>query len=31
MSDIRLLSHEYNFGVNKGNPHYIASYLISEL
>jgi hypothetical protein len=31
MSDVRLLSHEYNFGVNKGNLNYIASYIIFEL
>jgi len=31
MSDVRLITHEYNFGVNKGNLYYIASYIMFEL
>jgi hypothetical protein len=28
MSDVRLLSHKYNFGVNTGYLYYIAGYII---
>jgi len=31
MSDVRLLSHKYNFGVNTGSLYHIAGYIIFEL